>query len=105
MCLLFCSTAEFEPDVPLASSAVITRSEVRVSLRCKQRITRVFEAHKEVMFTTPATSTLFPPLIGNVYHIRKRSRRDSSRGRGTGGGAVGLEHRLVVTLSRAPPQT
>lgn len=61
----------------------------------------MFEAHKEVMFTTPATSTLFPPLIGNVYHIRKRSRRESSRG----GEAVGLAHSLVVTLSRAPPQT
>lgn len=66
----------------------------------------MFEAHKEVMFTTPATSTLFPPLIGNVYHIRKRSRRESSQGGGGwGGGAVGLAHSLVVTLSRAPPQT
>lgn len=46
----------------------------------------MFEAHKEVMFTTPATSTLFPPLIGNVYHIRKRSRRESSQGGGGGGG-------------------
>lgn len=31
------------------------------------------------MFTSPATSTLFPPLIGNVYHIRQRSRRGSSQ--------------------------
>lgn len=31
------------------------------------------------MFTSPATSTLFPPLIGNVYHIRERSRRRSSQ--------------------------
>lgn len=64
----------------------------------------MFEAHKEVMFTTPATSTLFPPLIGNVYHIRKRSRRESSQGGGVGV-AVGLAHSLVVTLSRVPPQT
>ncbi len=36
------------------------------------------------MFTAQATSTLFPPLIGNVYHIRERSRRESSQ-RGASG--------------------
>lgn len=56
----------------------LANQEKKVRIRCKQRITGRLKPTREVMFTSPATSTQFPPLIGNVYHIRERSRRGSS---------------------------
>lgn len=50
----------------------------------------------------PSTSTLFPPLIGSVYHIGERSRRGSSQR-----GASGLPpSRLVYdTVQSLPTDT
>lgn len=52
------------------------------------------------MFTSSATSTLFPPLIGNVYHIRERSWRGSSQ---KGSGALppsSLPHDTAQSLTK-----
>lgn len=64
----------------LLSGLSLTNQKKKVKIRCKQRITDLLKLTGEVMFTSPATSILLPPLIGNVYHIRK----------GQGGGQVRL---------------
>lgn len=76
----------------------LTNQKKKVRIRCKQRIRDLLKLTSEVMFTSPATSILLPPLIGNVYHIRK----------GQGGGQVRLRGLVGLppwSLSRAWSQT